>query len=1137
MAIKPVKRNSFGVKQHQFPVSNLNTMQISSYKKFWEKDLKKIFAEFSPIEDTAGGRWKVSLGPDFYLEQDPEMTEYNAYENHISYKAPLYIDVTVENLTTKEKKKQRVFVGNIPLMSEKGNFIINGVQKIVVSQLVKSPGLLYSRDVEKGTYVYSCKIIPSRGMWLDLATSHDGVIYARIDRKKKFPATQILKLFGITKEEEIINLFRDVDTDDRISYIQQTLAKDTAFEVEDAVNSIYKKIRPGDIVSVEQGKNYLLSMFSDESRYDFGEVGRYKFDLRLGRKVDFDYTEEYGKTLDVKDIIDAIRELIHMSVEKLEPDNMDSLANRRVRGVGEWLGNTFKAGLARVVRNTKDKMTMNEDANFTPAQLVNMRPLTAMVEDFFNTSQLSRFMDQTNLLSEMDQRQFMTCSGPGGLTRERAGFEVRDVQPSYYGRVCPVNTPEGPSFGLNLHAAIYSRVNRLGFIETPYLKVKKIVNPKDVEAIGRVVSEDFKDAKTKIDLKKGDILDATIIKDLQNKAPKIEIPVNPFISEEFEWLGPEEEFRYLIAEHTNQVDSRANIQISQIGARKYGEPVQASIQDVDLMDVASNQIFSLSACMVPFVAQTDGLRVLMATNQQGQALPLLRPEAPIVATGFEKVAAKDSGYVVASPCDGEVTYADGTRVTVKCSKTNDEFTFKPLKFLNSNDHSTINQKIRVFPGEKVKKGDFMIEGFGIHNAEFSIGQNVRVAFMPFKGYNYEDAIIISEKMVQQDKFTSTHIYELSCDVHETRLGNEEITRDIPNVATDKLAKLDRSGVIHVGAYVESGDILVGKITPKGEVDLSPEDKLIRVLFGEYSRDVKDSSLYLEHGLSGKVISVKIFSRENGDNLPNDVTHRVNIQLATTRKIKPGDKMAGRHGNKGVISVVLPTEDMPYTADGQPIDMILNPMGVMSRMNLGQLLETHLGLVCAKRGEHAVTQPLNEMSAEAIKDELEKEGFDRSGKLELWDGQTGEKFDRSVVVGYLYMNKLHHLVDDKIHTRSTGPYSLVTQQPLGGRSHSGGQRFGEMEVWALEAYGAAYALQEMLTIKSDDIKGRDAAFESIVKERPITSPNLPSSFIVLANELTALGIKVNADVTESKDDEFRNVMDESLALSVDQGDLK
>jgi DNA-directed RNA polymerase subunit beta len=1134
MAIKKIKRNNFGIAQHTFEVPDLNSMQVASYKHFWEKDIKKILAEFSPIEDTAGNRWRVSLGPDVYLEKDPQITSTKALLQRTTYYAPLYMDVTVENLVTKEKKSQRVFVGNTPLMTDKGNFIINGVQKIVVSQLVKSPGLLYTRSVEKGTMVYSAKIIPNRGIWLDLEIGPDGVIYTRIDRKKKFPITQVFKLFGISKDSDITDLFRDVDTDERISYIQNTLAKDTAFGVEDAVNQIYKKLRPGDIISIEQGKKYLHALFSDTAKYDFGHVGRYKFDLRLGLKSKPTDGYEYKKVLAVEDIIAATKELIRMAVEREEPDNIDSLANRRVRGVGEWIGNTFKAGLSRVVRNTKDKMTMNEDQKFTPAQLVNMRPLSAMIEDFFNTSQLSRYMDQTNLLSEMDQRQFMTCSGPGGLTRERAGFEVRDVQPSYYGRICPVNTPEGPSFGLNLHAALYSRVNYMGFLETPYVKVKHEVDLNDPELVGRTPITDVKDGN-KLILKAGQFITSDVADSISKENSKIKVNVKPFVSKEIIWLSSEEEFRYVIAEHISEVDTQNQITVSQVGARKLGEPIQAAVSEVDLMDVASNQIFSLSACMIPFVAQTDGLRVLMGTNQQGQALPGVRPEAPIVATGLEEIVAKDSGYATIAPSDGVVDYSDGKIVIFK-DKKGVKTEYQALKFLPSNDHSTINQRVTVVSGEQVKKGDVMIEGFGIHNGEFAIGQNIRVAFMPFKGYNFEDAIVLSENLVQQDKFTTTHIYELVCDVHETRLGNEDITRDIPNVAADKLAKLDKDGIIHVGAYIESGDILVGKITPKGEVDLSPEDKLIRVLFGEYSRDVKDSSLYLEHGLSGKVISIRVFSRDTGDNLPNDVLKRVHIWLAATRKIKPGDKMAGRHGNKGVVSIVLPVEDMPYSADGKPVDMILNPLGVIGRMNLGQLFETHLGLVCKATGQHAVTQPLNEIPLATIQSELEKAGFNKDGKVQLYDGQSGDGYDNRVVIGYLYMNKLHHLVDDKIHTRSTGPYSLVTQQPLGGRSHSGGQRFGEMEVWALEAYGAAYALQEMLTIKSDDIKGRDAAFEAIVKERPITSPNLPSSFIVLANELTALGIKVNAEVAEAGD-EYGGKVDEKLALSVDQGDLK
>jgi len=1131
MAINKTVRSSFGVEQNNFPIPDINTSQIESYQDFWKNEVGKVLAEFSPVED-ASGRWRVVLGPSFSLEPDPKVNEYEVLLKGRSYSAPFYIDVTIENLVTKERKKQKVFAGNVPLMTTKGNFIINGVQKIVVSQLVKAPGLIYTRELEKGVFEYTAKIIPTRGIWVDFVASHDKIIYCRIDRKKKFPATQLLKLFEM-KEDEIVEAFKDVDIDLNYSFIRNTLDKDPAYSVAEAVNSIYKKIRPGDIVSIEKGMKYLRNMFTDTEKYDFGKVGRYKFDLRLDNASTPSKNEEYKRTLDIKEIVLVLKELIRMSVDKVDQDSLDSLANRRVRSVGEWMGNTFRSGLSRVVKNAKDKMSISENTNFTPAQLVNMRPLSTMVEDFFNTSQLSRFMDQTNAMSEMDQRQFMTCAGPGGLTKERAGFEVRDIQPSFYGRVCPINTPEGPNFGINLHMAIYSRINKLGFMETPYMKVKKFMKASDAGLISRTAQKDILAKGQKI-LKAGQLITKDVWSELNSTDPEMIVEVPLHVSSEVVWLGAEEENRYTIAEYNKQFDSQGQFLVKTVAARQASEPIQASIDDVDLMDVSSTQIFSLSSCLIPFVAQTDGLRVQLGTNQQGQALPLVRPEAPIVATGFEKIAARDSGYVTFSPVDGTVIKADSTKVVIE-GENKKKYEYTPIKYLLSNDHSTIKQEVRVKYGEKVTKGDVLIEGFGIHDGEFAIGQNVLVSFMTFKGYNFEDAIILSERLVQRDKFTSTHIYELVCDVHETRLGNEERTRDIPNVATDKLKKLDATGVIHLGAYVESGDILVGKITPKGEVDLTPEDKLIRVLFGEYSRDVKDSSLYLQHGLNGKVISIRTLSREGGDNLPNDVTERVIIWLSTTRKIKAGDKMAGRHGNKGVVSVVLPVEEMPYLADGTPVDMILNPLSVVSRMNLGQLLETHLGLVCNKLGTRAVTQPLNEIPVETIYDELEKAGFSRDGKMDVIDSQTGEKLDRPVMCGYLYMNKLYHLVDDKMHARSTGPYSLVTQQPLGGRSMSGGQRFGEMEVWALEAYGAAHALQEMLTIKSDDVAGRDAAFEAIVREQPIMAPNLPNSFIVLANELTALGIKVNAEVTESSEI-YGKQLDSKLALSVDEGTL-
>ena len=1134
MAITKVNRSSFNTKISNFPIPDVNSTLKDSYNAFWATELSKILKEFSTIEDPSG-RWKVTLGPSFNLETDKNKNETEAMMKGQTFSSLLYIDVTIENVLTKEKKKQKVFSGNIPMMTSKGNFIINGVQKIVVSQLVKAPGLIYTREVNKGELEYTARVIPSRGIWIDFVVGYDKAIYCRIDRKKKFPVTQLFKLFEMT-DEQILETFSDVDIDPHVSYIRTTLDKDTVYGVSEAVNSIYKKIRPGDIIPIEKGLKYIKGLFIEEDKYDFGKVGRYKFDTRLnyqsGPGISDGKDDNYKKTFDLDEVILVVKELIRLAVDRGDPDSLDSLSNRRVRSVGEWTANTFRSGLARVVKNTKDKMTISENTSFTPAQLVNMRPLSTMVEDFFNTSQLSRFMDQINASAEIDQRQFLTCAGPGGLTKDRAGFDIRDVQPSYYGRICPANTPEGASFGINLHMAIYSRVNKLGFLEAPYYKVKKLVDIKDAELVGRSA---FKDAviNGKVIIKKGQLITRDLQADLLNKNPELQVPVRAFLSNEVAWLSADEELRYLIGEHTSKIDEQGHFLVTTIGARQIGEPVQASVERLDLMDLSSTEIFSLSACLIPFVAQTDGLRVAIGTNQQGQALPLIRPENPYVATGYEAIVARDSGYMSTTDVDGTVVASDGFRVIVE-GEDKKKHTYRPMKYLISNDHSVINQKVKVSIGEKVKKGDILIEGFGVHNGEFAIGQNVLVAFLPFKGFNHQDAVVLSERLVQRDKFTSNHIYELICDVHETRLGNEEITKDIPNASGEKLKKLDTDGVIHVGAYVESGDILVGKISPKGEVDLSPEDKLIRVLFGEYSRDVKDTSLYLQHGLNGKVVSVRVLSRDKGDQLPNDVTKRVIIWLATTRKIKAGDKMAGRHGNKGVVSVVLPVEDMPYLPDGTPIDMVLNPLSVVSRMNLGQILETHLGLVCNKNGQYAQTEPLNEISIETIRDELKKAGFSEDGKVDLFDGETGEKYNKPVVVGYIYFNKLYHLVDDKMHARSTGPYSLVTQQPLGGRSMSGGQRFGEMEVWALEAYGAAHALQEMLTIKSDDMTGREAAFESIVRELPVVSPNLPNSFIVLANELTALGIKVNAEVVESEVKVAK--FDSHLALSVDEGGL-
>jgi DNA-directed RNA polymerase subunit beta len=1131
----PINRTTLGTTRHDFDVPDLNDLQIDSYKNFWTYDLPSILKDFSPITDSLGERWHIDLGPEYYLEPDADFSERDALERGITYDAPFYLKVSVRNLITNESKSQRIFCGRVPLITRNGNFIINGTQKIVVGQLNKSPGVLFMNKEIRGKLFYNARIIPTRGIWIDMNIAANNAIYIKIDRRKNFLATQLLRLFGYTNNDEILELFKDVETDPNINHIQSTLDKDNTITVDDAVDNIYKKMRPGDVVSVEQGKKFLLGLFNDPAKYDMGEVGRFKFDQRLNQTTECT-DGDYKKILSPDEIVTVMKELIRMSHENVIPDSMDSLANRRIRLVGEWMSNSFRAGLARVVRNSRDKMSLSDDTNFKPSELLNMRPLTVVVEDFFNTSQLARFMDQTNCLSELDERRFFTAGGPGGLTKERAGFEVRDVHPSHYGRLCPINTPEGASFGINTHMSIYSHINRMGFLETPYKIVKKSLTVTDDELIGRTVTHDVKDAKDKTLLKSGQFITHDVLHKLRQEAPNAQIEVRPFVSNESILLDASQELNYTIAQATNEIDEQGHFTTEFIGARKASLPVQASVNDVNLVDVSASQILSISSCMVPFIANTESFRALVGTNQQRQALPLVRPEVPYVATGFEGIVARDSGYLLCSKGEGTVIQASGDQVVV-LTANGDRLTHKIIKFNPSNSSSNINQLPVVSVGQEVKTGDVLAEGFGIKDGEYAVGQNVLVAFVPFKGYNFDDAIILSEKLVQQDKFSSVHIHDLSINIKETQLGDEVITRDIPNVGAEKMRNLDETGVIRIGALAKPGDILVGKVTPKGEVELSPEDKLIRVLFGEISKDVKDSSLYLEHGLRGKVIAVKIQSRAEGHPLPSDVKQRVTIWLAETRKIKPGDKMAGRHGNKGVVSVVMPVEDMPHLADGRPIDVVLNPLSVLARMNPGQLLEMHLGLACERNGYYAMTQPLNEIPESIIREELKQAGIPEDGKVELWDGMTGEKFDRPVAVGYLYINKLHHMVDDKMHARSTGPYSLVTQQPLGGRAQMGGQRFGEMEVWALEAYGAAYTLQEVLTIKSDDTKGREEAYASIIKNKPLLHPNIPESFRVLANELTALGIRVNADVIRSDVKYGDKRLDEKLALTVDTGTLK
>lgn len=1133
MAINKINRDTLGVNYKEFPIPNLNSMQIDSYNNFWKNEFVSILREQTPFTD-ATGKWKIEFGPQYNLEV-PTTAPITALVAGQSYTSRLTVRVTLENTVTKQKKVQDIFVCNMPIMTPNGTFIVNGTQKIVVGQLVKAPGVLFSLELEKNFPVYTAKMIPVRGVWIDFELGQNNVIYVRLDRKKKFPVTQLLRVLGLATDNDILSKFTNLDGNSKVNFVQNTIDNDSASDVSSAINAVYNIVRSGDLAYTNQAQKHIIGLLSDPTKYDFGVVGRYKFNIRLGVEQNLDNLYEYKKTISSDEIVKVIQELIRMKNEGAQADPIDSLENRRVKSVGDWLTTTFKSGLTRVIKHTKEKIQISEDENFTPAQIVNVRPMSAMIEDFFNTSQLSRLMDQTNVISQFDDSRFITATGPGGLVKERASFEVRDIQPSYYGRIGPDQTPEGASYGLNIYYALYSRVNKLGFLETPYYKVKKDLQSDDKDLIGKSAIHDIFEGKTKV-LKAGTLITKDIFEDLASKT-KQSITVRPFVGKDYYYLDSLTETKYVICQNTSAIDENGNFTEDFIGARVNGEPSQVSIEIVDYIDVAPNQILSLASTMVPFLSQTNEFRSMVGANQQSQAVPCIRLENPYVATGLEKYIARDCDYVTKAKEDGVITYSDGLKVTME-GESGKIYEYNTVKFMPSNGHTAINQKVVVASGEKVLKDDILIEGFGIHNGEFSAGQNVRIAFLSFKGYNYEDAIILSERLVQKDKFTSNHIYEFTCDVHETRLGSEEITKDIANVANEKLRKLNEDGIVRVGTYIESGDILVGKITPKGEIDLSPEDKLIRVLFGEYSRDVKDSSMYLQHGLSGKVIAVRVFSREDGHSLPTDVLKRVHIWLATTRRIKKGDKIAGRHGNKGVVSIILPVEDMPFTKDGKPVDVVLNPLSIISRMNLGQLLETHLGLVCDTGNIMAVTQPLNDIPPQKIQEELVRLGYPSNGKVDLFDGSTGEQYDSPVVVGNIYLNKLHHLVDDKMHARSTGPYSLVTRQPLQGRSHQGGQRFGEMEVWALEAYGAAYALQEMLTIKSDDVTGRDAAFESIVKNKPIMSPNLPGSFVVLANELTALGIKVNTVGNEipKKDPYNKGGIDAELALNVDSGKL-
>ncbi|GBD34095.1 DNA-directed RNA polymerase subunit beta [bacterium HR34] len=1066
-----VKVKNFNKSKISCPLPHLLDVQLSSWKRFWDEDLRKILKELSPIRDYSGKKLELWF-EDYYLDKPNYDNYFDAWINDDTYEAPLRVKVKLVNLETKEIKEQEVYLCDIPLMTERGTFIVNGVERVTVSQLIRSPGVFFTMNYVNKEKNFGAKIIPYRGAWLEFETEKSGYISVKIDRRRKVPATTLLKAFGLTMDQ-IKELFSDVDIGE-VKYIESTFAKDSTIDQTEALIDIYTKLRPGDYSSADNAKELIFNMFFNIERYDLSEVGRWKMLMRLPQLKKYERFQEEeismkNRVLTKEDVIETIREIIRMNNNPFaEPDQIDHLGNRRVRTLNELLGNRIKIGLTRMSRIIKDRMSTLDTATLTPLQVINPNTVISVVKEFFSSSQIAQFMDAENPLAELEHKRRVSSTGPGGLTRERAGFEVRDVQPSHYGRICPIQTPEGQNVGLVNYLAVTARINKYGFIEAPYYKVENgIVNMDKVY-----------------------------------------------------YMSAFEEEKYIIAHAGVEIDENNRIVNSKVEARIYGEPGLADRKDVQYIDASYLHPISVATSLIPFLRHDDANRALMGSNMQRQAVPLVKPQAPLVGTGMESYVASCSGHVLIAEEDGVVTYVDASTIKIK-EKTGEEREYKLKTFVRTNQYTCFHQKPIVKVGDKVKKGDIITDGPAIDKGRLALGANVLVAFMPFRGNTFEDAIVISERLVKNDTFTSIHIENFVCDVRETKLGPEITTPDIPNVSEERLKDLDEEGIVRVGAEVNPGDILVGKISPKGEVDLTPEERLLRAIFGEKAKDVKDTSLLMEHGKRGIVIRVKIFEREKGYKLEAGVIKRIIIEVAEMRKIQAGDKLAGRHGNKGVVAKVLPEEEMPFMEDGTPIDIVLNPLGVVSRMNIGQIFETHLGWAAHKLGYLAETPGLTGAVEEDIKRELKEAGLPEDGKVELYDGRTGEPFPQPITVGYIYMMKLIHMVSDKIHMRSIGPYSLITQQPLGGRAQFGGQRFGEMEVWALEAYGSAFTLQEMLTLKSDDVLGRVSTYEAIIKGQPIKTPNIPSSFTLLVNELKSLAINVIIGGKTILEDESKN----------------
>jgi DNA-directed RNA polymerase subunit beta len=1025
---------------------NMVSHQTESFKWLLEKGLAEVFKEFSPIRDYAEKKFELSFSA-FEISK-PKYDEHYAKDNKMSYEGQLKAKVKLKNKLLSTEKEQEIFLTDIPLMTNHGTFVINGIERVIVPQLARSFGMFFTSNEVKGKRYFGAKIIPSRGAWIEIESDADDLVYVKIDKKRKFSVTSLLRVLGAT-DKQMIEAFKGNEIAQKA--MELNLAKDHAKTADDSYIEIHKRLRDGDLATAENAREFINGIFSAD-RYDISKVGRFRFNKRFSKSMEDKELDR--KTINLDDMFTIIAKVISLNhTEDAIEDDIDHLGSRRVRFVGELFQAKVRIGMSQMKRNIQDRMSTVDPDITMPVQFISPRPLQARIKEFFTTNQLSQFMQQENILQEIEHLRTLSALGPGGLTRERAGFEVRDVHPSHYGRVCPIHTPEGPNIGLILRLSVYAKVNDFGMIETPYAKVK-----------------------------------------------------NGVVSDEIKYLNALEEENFKIAHAATRVDEKGKIIDSEVEVRVNGVPTVVQSSDVDFMDVATNQAFSIATSMIPFLNHDDANRALMGSNMQKQAVPCLSPQAPLVATGIEEEAARFTGRLIYSEEDGEVTYVDSKKIKVENNKGKEK-EYNLIQFSRTNSFTVFHQRPTVSLGDKVKKGDLLADTSSSDKGQTAIGQNILIAFMSWSGSNYEDAIILSEKLVKDSKFTSIHIEEFQINVRDTKLGPEVTTHDIPNVGEGKLKNLDEDGVVRVGAEVRPGDIIVGKITPKGETQLTPEERLLRSIFGEKARDVKDTSKRLEGGKKGRVVSVKVFSREKGDKLESGIIKRIHIEVAELRSISVGDKLSGRHGNKGVISKILPEEDMPYMPDGRPVDMILTPLGVPSRMNLGQILELHLGLAANTLNYQAIVPPFAGATDAEIKAELVKAGFQESGKMKLYDGRTGDKFNQEVAVGYMYILKLHHEVEDKIHMRSIGPYSLITQQPLGGRAQGGGQRFGEMEVWALLGHGAAYTLREMLTIKSDDIVGRSAAFDSIVKGERIKQPNVPASFNVLLNNLRGLGLDV------------------------------